>query len=179
MTEITLASDTSALRRLSRWRVPLGFVGGVAVLWLARPDAASLAWGAAVAAVGEAIRVWAAGHLEKSREVTRSGPYRFTRHPLYLGSTVMAAGVAIAARSVAVWTIAVLYVVVMIGSAIRSEENFLRARFGSTYDDYRAGRLGHEARPFSLERAMRNREWRAVAGLLVAFAALAVKMRMS
>jgi protein-S-isoprenylcysteine O-methyltransferase Ste14 len=179
MTEITLASDTSAVRRLSRWRVPLGFVAGAAVLWLARPDAGSLALGAAIAVLGEAIRVWAAGHLEKSREVTRSGPYRYTRHPLYLGSTVMAVGIAVASRSAAVWVVATAYVVVMIGSAIRSEENFLRARFGATYDDYRAGRLAHEPRPFSLARAMRNREWRAVVGLVVAFAALAIKMRMS
>lgn len=179
MTEITLDSDTSVVRRLARWRVPLGFAGGLAALWLARPDATSLAWGAAIAASGEAIRVWAAGHLEKSREVTRSGPYRFTRHPLYLGSTVMAAGIAVAARSAAVWGIAIVYVVVMIGSAIRSEEAFLRRRFGDTYDDYRAGRLGHEPRPFSLARAMRNREWRAVVGLGVAFALLALRMRLA
>ena len=178
MTEITLVSDTSAMRRLSRWRVPLGFVAGAVVLWLARPDARSLAWGGALALAGEAIRVWAAGHLEKSREVTRSGPYRFTRHPLYLGSTVMAAGVALASRSPAVWAIVGLYVVVMIGSAIRSEENFLRRRFGTTYDDYRAGRLGHEPRPFSFARAMRNREWRAALGVVVAFALLALKMRL-
>lgn len=179
MTEITLVSDPSAMRRLSRWRVPLGFLGGAAVLWLARPDAASLGWGAAIALSGEAVRVWAAGHLEKSREVTRSGPYRFTRHPLYLGSTIMAAGVAVASRSVAVWAIVAAYVVVMIGSAIRSEESFLRKRFGATYDDYRAGRLGHEPRPFSVARAMRNREWRAVVGLAVAFGLLALKLRIS
>ena len=178
MTEVTLVSDTSAMRRLSRWRVPLGFALGIVVLWLARPNAASLAWGAAIAMMGEALRVWAAGHLEKSREVTRSGPYRFTRHPLYAGSTIMAAGVAVAARSAAVWAIAAAYVVVMIGSAIRSEESFLRRRFGAAWDDYRAGRVAHEPRPFSLARAVRNREWRALIGLIAAFALLALKMRL-
>jgi protein-S-isoprenylcysteine O-methyltransferase Ste14 len=153
----------------------MGFVAAAAALWLARPTPSSLAWGAVVATIGEALRVWAAGHLEKSREVTRSGPYAFTRHPLYLGSAVMAAGVGVASRHPVVWAIAVLYVVVMIGSAIRSEEAFLRAAFGDTYDDYRAGRLPHEPRPFSLARAMRNREWRALVGLVVAFALLAVK----
>mgnify|MGYP002866890679 CR=1 FL=1 len=87
-----------------------------------------------------------------------------------------------AQRSFALWVVPVfivgLYVVVMIGSAIRSEENFLRRRFGTTYDDYRAGRLGHEPRPFSLERAMRNREWRAALGLVVAFALLVLRMRL-
>jgi protein-S-isoprenylcysteine O-methyltransferase Ste14 len=153
----------------------MGFVGAAAALWLARPTAASLAWGAALALVGESIRVWAAGHLEKSREVTRSGPYAFTRHPLYLGSAVMAAGIAVASRHAAVWVIAVAYVAVMIGSAIRTEEAFLRAAFGNAYDDYRAGRLPHEPRPFSLQRAMRNREWRAIVGLVIAFALLAGK----
>ena len=62
-------------------------------------DVASLAAGLVVALVGEAIRMWAAGHLEKSREVTASGPYRWTRHPLYVGSAIMALGVVIASRS--------------------------------------------------------------------------------
>ena len=66
-------------------------------LWLARPTSRSLAIGGAMALVGEALRIWAAGHLEKGREVTRSGPYRLTRHPLYLGSAIIGVGVAIAA----------------------------------------------------------------------------------
>src|SRR4051812_41051856 len=82
---------------LARSRVPLGFVFGALVILLARPTARSLMTGGAIALVGEATRIWAAGHLEKGREVTRSGPYRLTRHPLYIGSAIMAAGVAIAA----------------------------------------------------------------------------------
>jgi protein-S-isoprenylcysteine O-methyltransferase Ste14 len=156
--------------------VPLGFVCSGFVLWLARPTVASLAWGSAIAVVGEAVRVWAAGHLEKSREVTTSGPYRLSRHPLYVGSTVMAAGIAVAARHPAVWLIVVAYVALMIGSAIRSEEAFLRARFGGDYDAYRTGRLRNEARRFSLERAMRNREWRSVVGVGLGFLLLWAKL---
>lgn len=162
-------------RRLARWRVPLGFVCSFAALWLARPTIASLAWGGGIALVGEAIRVWAAGHLEKSREVTSSGPYRFTRHPLYLGSTLMALGIAVASRHVAVWVLVAAYVIVMIGSAIRSEEAFLRSRFGGAYDAYAAGQMKAEARSFSFERALRNREWRAVVGVGIGFALLAAK----
>ena len=166
----------SGLKRLARWRVPLGFLCSFAALWLARPTLESLALGGAVAAAGEAIRVWAAGHLEKSREVTSSGPYRFTRHPLYLGSTVMAVGVAIAAQHVAVWVLVAAYVFVMIGSAIRTEETFLRSRFGGDYDAYAAGQLKNEARAFSVERALRNREWRAVVGVGIGFALLGAKV---
>ena len=85
-------------RLLARWRVFLGFVSAALVLWLATPTWPSLALGAAIAIAGESLRLWAAGHLEKSREVTRSGPYRFTRHPLYLGSTLLGIGLATAAH---------------------------------------------------------------------------------
>jgi protein-S-isoprenylcysteine O-methyltransferase Ste14 len=156
--------------------VPLGFVCSGFALWLARPTLASLAWGSAIAVAGEAIRVWAAGHLEKSREVTTSGPYRFSRHPLYVGSTVMALGIAVAARHPAVWAIVVVYVLVMFGSAIRSEEAFLRTRFGGDYDAYRAGRLIDGARRFSVQRALRNREWRSLAGVGLGFLLLWAKL---
>src|SRR3954464_15635836 len=87
------------VRRLARWRVPLGYVLGVIAFWFTDPTAASLSIGAAVGALGEALRIWAAGHLEKGREVTTTGPYAFTRHPLYLGSSIMGARAAIPAPS--------------------------------------------------------------------------------
>src|SRR5687768_13636173 len=67
---------------LARRRVSLGFVAAIIALVLAQPTWASWRLGLLVALAGEAVRVWAAGHLEKSREVTRSGPYRWMRHPL-------------------------------------------------------------------------------------------------
>jgi protein-S-isoprenylcysteine O-methyltransferase Ste14 len=73
------------MQRLARLRVPLGFLCGALAFWLARPTLASIAAGMAIAVAGEALRIWAAGHIEKGREVTRSGPYRLVRHPLYLG----------------------------------------------------------------------------------------------
>ena len=95
---------TGATRWIARYRVRMGFVAALAAFWLARPTRDSLAVGALVAAAGELIRIWAAGHLEKGREVTMSGPYRLTRHPLYLGSGLIAAGLAIASSSVAAYT---------------------------------------------------------------------------
>src|SRR4029450_1156382 len=81
---------------IARGRVALGFVSGVLVLILAQPTARSLAIGMSLAALGEVVRIWAAGHLHKSREVTASGPYRFVPHPLYVGSTVMGVGLGVA-----------------------------------------------------------------------------------
>jgi protein-S-isoprenylcysteine O-methyltransferase Ste14 len=161
---------------LARRRVALGFVTGIAALALAQPTYASLCIGGIVAALGELIRIWAAGHLEKSREVTRSGPYQFTRHPLYLGSALMAVGFVVAARSMFVAMMAAVYFAAAYGAAIRREEAFLTEKFGDAYPDYRAGRLGGESRAFSFARVMRNHEYRAVAGLLAAFAILATRL---
>jgi len=116
---------------------------------------------------GEGIRIWAAGHLNKSREVTRSGPYRFFAHPLYLGSSILGVGVAIAARSVPVAVIIGTYLAVTLTSAIKSEEAFLRRVFGDSYEEYRHTGIVDRERRFSLSRAMANREYRAVAGAVV------------
>lgn len=166
----------SLTNTVARLRVPLGFVCGIVALALADPTRTTLLAGAAIAAAGEALRIWAAGHLEKSREVTTSGPYRFTRHPLYVGSTIMAIGFVIAANSLAVAILALAYFAVAYTAAIRREEAFLTATFGDAYPDYKAGRLGGAARQFSVDRAMRNREYRAAAGLAVALGILAVKL---
>lgn len=161
----------------ARYRVRLGFALAALVFWLARPSWWSLVIGTAVAAAGEAFRIWAAGHLEKGREVTVSGPYRFTRHPLYLGSAVVGVGFAIASASVMVATLVVVYLAVTISSAIRSEERHLTEKFGSAYPSYRDGRGPAADRQFSVQRVMANREYRAVAGLGVALALLVWKAR--
>ena len=165
------------LQRIARLRVTLGFVAGLAALWLARPTPRSLIAGAGIALIGEAIRIWAAGHLEKGREVTMSGPYAFTRHPLYVGSTIIGVGLAVACAS---WIVAVLvlgYLVITLLAAIATEEAHLTAKFGAAYPAYRDGRAAGERRRFSLARAIRNREYRAVAGWLAVIAFLAWKSR--
>jgi len=148
----------------------------VATIVLAQPTWATWRIGLAIAAVGEVVRVWAAGHLEKSREVTRSGPYRWTRHPLYVGSSIMALGIAIASRSGVAAVLAAIYMTATLTAAIRTEEAFLSQAFGETYDRYRESRAEPMPRRFSLARAMRNREYRAVAGLAAGFALLALKV---
>ena len=167
------------LLRLARLRVPLGFVCGACALYFAHPTAPTLIAGAVIGVLGESIRLWAAGHLEKSREVTRSGPYRYTRHPLYVGSTVMAIGVAIGAGSWVVAALVALYMGSTIGAAVRTEEAFLRSRFGDEYDAYAEHRAPAMARRFSLQRAWRNKEYRALAGLVLAICILALKAALS
>lgn len=160
---------------LARWRVPLGFLCAVAFVYLARPTNRSLAIGGAIAVLGEMVRFWAAGHLEKGLEVTQSGPYRLTRHPLYMGSAIIALGAAVASARVSAMLLVAVYVAATIGSAIRHEEASMRAAFGDQYDAYAQSRAVPVARPFSFARAIKNKEHHAVAGLLAVAAILAAK----
>lgn len=161
---------------LARRRVTLGFAAAIAVLLSARPTLVSWRIGLLMAVCGEAIRVWAAGHLEKGSEVTRSGPYRWTRHPLYLGSSIIAAGVIVASRSIIVAVVIGVYMAATITAAVRVEEAVLTKRFGDAYGRYRESRAEPMPRRFSATRAIRNREYRAAAGLAAGFALLALKM---
>jgi len=154
-------------RSLARRRAALGFLFGAAALWLAKPTTRTLEWGGAVALVGEALRIWAAGHLNKSREVTMSGPYRWMAHPLYVGSSIVGIGFAIASNSVAVVVLVAAYLGATLTAAVQTEERSLRDRFGDEYDRYRRGRAGLivPGRHFSIRRARANREHRAMLGV--------------
>lgn len=165
----------SFLRRIARLRVTIGFVCGALAIGLARPTRTSLIAGAAVALAGEAVRIWAAGHLDKGREVTTSGPYRFSRHPLYLGSTLIGVGLGYASASVVVAVMVIAYLGITLTAAVRTEEAHLTDKFGGAYPAYRAGRAEGVQRRFSLSRAVRNREYRAVLGLLFVLAVFAWK----
>lgn len=159
--------------RLARWRVPLGFATFAAACLFASPTTGTWLAGVAVALVGQALRVWAAGHIEKGREVTRSGPYRYLRHPLYAGSAVMGAGFVIAAFSVWTAVLAALYFAVTYLAAVKSEEATLDARFKGEYSAYREGRAAPVERRFSAARAFgMNREWRSLGGLALGLALL-------
>lgn len=165
----------SVLRRIARLRVTIGFACGVLAIWLAHPTRATLIAGAAVALAGEAVRIWAAGHLEKGREVTSSGPYAFTRHPLYLGSTLIGIGLGYASASVVVAVMVIAYLGITLTAAVRTEEAHLTDKFGEAYPAYRAGTSEGVRRRFSVARAVRNREYRAVLGLLLVLAVFAWK----
>src|SRR5215467_14322769 len=88
-----------------RWRVRLGYPLAAAVLWFSSPAPRSILLGGVVGVLGLCIRAYAAGYLHKQEVLTVTGPYAYTRNPLYLGSAVLALGAAIAMRS---WTSAFL-----------------------------------------------------------------------
>lgn len=167
-----------------RIRVPLGFAFAAVYLWLAQPTWASILAGGCIALAGVLLRAVASGHISKDSELTTSGPYGYTRNPLYLGSLLLAVGFAVAARSGwVVLAIAVLFAVIYL-PVIKAEEAFLRARFPE-FDAYaqRVPRLLPRLRKakatpgsFSRERYFRHREYNALLGTAAMIAALAAKL---
>jgi protein-S-isoprenylcysteine O-methyltransferase Ste14 len=112
---------------VARLRVPAGFVMVAAFAWFSHPDFTSLAIGIPLSACGLALRAWAAGHLAKNQRLAISGPYSFTRNPLYLGTLITALGLAAAAPSIGLALLfSVLFAVVYL-PAIELEEQHLMA----------------------------------------------------
>lgn len=170
-----------------RIRVPLGFVLAVAYFWLAKPTWISIAVGAAVAFVGVAIRAAASGHVKKNAELTKTGPYAYTRNPLYVGSIVIAAGFAIAAMSTWLVVILALMFVFIYVPVIRSEEAFLRGAF-TDFDEYcqrvprlvpRLSRAYEGTGTFSRELYLKHREYNALIGTAALLAAVVIKLMWS
>jgi rfaE bifunctional protein nucleotidyltransferase chain/domain len=162
---------------LAHRRVPLGFVAGVPAYWFAAPTVASIVLGCLVAVPGEALRIWAAGHLQKAREVTTSGPYRFMRHPLYIGSSVMGLGFAIASGTWWSALIVLAYLALTMPTTARREEASLDRDLGGAYSAYREGRTEVSDRRFRWSQVQANREFRALVGFVLALALLVLKAR--
>ncbi len=120
-----------------RIRVPLGFVFAGVFLWLARPTWKTMLISLLLVVPGVWLRAYAAGYVRKNRELTLTGPYAYTRNPLYLGSTMIAFGFAVAAGSWILFAaLAVLFAAIYIPT-ILSEEAYLREHFAG-FDAYAA-----------------------------------------
>ena len=148
---------------------------GALVLALARPQPHILAAGAVLALVGEALRIWASGHIQKTRALATGGPYAHTRNPLYLGSVLMALGVAIASASPWVVIAVGLYLLAFYPSVMREESRFLAAKFPEYAEWARHVPLfvprlvpgGPRASAFDWALVRTNREWRTALALPV------------
>lgn len=176
-----------------RWRVRVGYIVAVAYWLLARPTYRSIIYGAAVAIVGLIIRGAASGNLRKDRELATSGPYAWTRNPLYFGSAFLAAGFIVAGHSWAAGVLVAAYFGVFYYAVMRNEESDLRVRFGAAYEEYRvrvplffpriaharagvAVQSGAARTTFSWAQYRRNREYQALIGTIVGLGTLALRM---
>lgn len=171
----------------TRRRVPLGFALGAAYLVFAQPTGRLLAAGGSVALLGVLLRAYAAGCLEKGRRLAVGGPYRYTRHPLYLGSFLIGLGFVLAGRSWALGAAFLAFFFLVYWPVMRREENFLERQF-KDYARYRKavpfffpGVSGPRpeatgAERFHWERYRRNHEYEASLGYAAGMVLLALKI---
>jgi protein-S-isoprenylcysteine O-methyltransferase Ste14 len=172
-----------------RIRVPLGFLtAGLYLFELGRraPLPAAVAWSLLLVGPGLWLRAYASGYVKKNQELTTTGPYAYTRNPLYLGSTLIAAGFAVALLSWPVALLLAVFFLVIYVPVIASEERFLRAAFPG-FEAYCRRvprffpRLGRSADPsdpggghFAWTLYLKHREYNALLGVLLLYISLAL-----
>lgn len=174
--------DWSQIAR--RIRVPLGFLFTIFYFWLARPTWRFLGYGAILIIPGLLVRALASGHVRKNEALTTSGPYAYTRNPLYLGSLLIAIGFAVASRSWWVGALLVLMFFAIYLPVIRGEESFLREKFPE-FEEYakHVPRMFPRFTPyargeasFSLNLYLKHREYNALLGSVFLAGALIIKL---
>jgi protein-S-isoprenylcysteine O-methyltransferase Ste14 len=176
-----------------RIRVPLGFLFAILYFWLARPTWQFIALGLILIIPGLLLRALASGHVRKNEALATTGPYAYTRNPLYLGSLLIGIGFAVASRSWWVGVGLILIFVVVYLPVIQSEEAFLRATFPEFADYARQvprmfprtapfrvsvneSAANEPANGFSVGLYLKHREYNALLGTLALLAALALKL---
>ena len=176
-----MASWQKIARRI---RVPLGFAFAAAYIFLAHPTVRSIIVGALIASLGLVIRALASGHVQKNEQLTTTGPYAYTRNPLYLGSLIIAVGFSVASRSWMVAVIAAAMLIAIYVPVIRAEEEFLRAHF-TGFEDYcrnvprlfpRLNPTQGSAASFSAHLYWKHREYNAAIGAALMIAILIAKL---
>ncbi len=174
----------SASAFFARWRVRLSYPLAILVLWFARPTPRSILWGAPIGLLGLLIRARAAGHLHKQEVLTVTGPYAYTRNPLYFGSAVLTIAASVAAHSWISASILCAYFALFYSIVMRREETELRAHHGAAFEEYARtvplffpritpARLPFAgAGAFSLAQYKKNHEYQAAVGFLLLLALL-------
>ena len=161
-------------KRIYGWRVRAGLIFVILVVILAQPDLPSLLSGLAVCILGLLLRMWAAGHLRKQKELTISGPYMYTRNPLYLGNLIIGFGIVIASRSVWGLCVFMAYFLLFYPLVIHTEKEKMKELFPAEYEEYRKKTplflpsmrsfpTPNKSR-FSWRTFRENKEWRAIFG---------------
>ena len=166
--------------------MPFGFLCAALFLLLARPRPLTLLIGAVVSLFGLLLRGWAAGHIRKNDALATSGPYAYTRNPLYLGSFLLGLGFTIGSGR---WFLGLLFAALFLGiyfPVMRVESRTMQQLFGDAYSNYAAAvplffprftayRTGEAKMRFDRNLYLRYREYEAALGLLIAWSLLVVK----
>ena len=158
---------------------------GIAAFWFAKPQMKWLLCGAGIAILGLMLRGYAAGHLRKHKQLAISGPYAFTRNPLYLGSVLLAAGFSVASDSWISTMLLAAYLTIFYPVVIRREQAELKTLYGSAFVEYasqvpafwpRFSPAMASTERFSWPLYRQNREYEAAIGLAVAMTILGILM---
>lgn len=170
-------------------RLPLGFALGIGYLIFARPTPRVLLIGAVVAFVGLLIRAWASGHIMKNDRLATTGPYAYTRNPLYFGSFLIAAGFALAAHWGLLLLVAAFFALIYVPTMQRERAN-ISGRFPEAYAEYERsvpaffprltpwkGGEADQERGFSGALYMKHGEWKAALGYAGALVVLVLRVR--
>lgn len=170
---------------IQRLRVPLGFVTAILFVAFSRPTWRSLAAGVPIALLGALVRAWASGHLRKNAELAVTGPYAFTRNPLYFGSFLMTSGCAIAGGNLwpGLWLVS--FFLLIYWPVMQAEAARMRSLFAGAYSEWEARvplfipritpyRNGL-TRSFDPRQYFHHREYRALIGLAMVIAVLSLK----
>ena len=173
-----------------RWRVRLGYPLAITVLAFSRPTPRSILMGALAGVIGLLVRAYAAGYLRKQEVLTVTGPYGYTRNPLYLGSAILALGAGITTRSWISALILIVYFAVFYSIVMRREAKELHVRHGASFEEYAhavplfiprltvAKLPGDSAGFFSFAQYRKNHEWQAAVGFLFLLFVLLVIWRL-
>jgi protein-S-isoprenylcysteine O-methyltransferase Ste14 len=171
---------------VARLRVPSGFLLVIVFGWFSHPTPRSMAWGVPVAFLGLVLRGWAAGCLAKNQELAVSGPYAYTRNPLYLGTLTVALGLTLCSRSLGLAALFAAVFCFIYLPVIGNEEQHLRKIFPgySAYADAvpalwpRLSRYSgtENSHPFRASLYLKNQEYQAAAGFAVGIAFLLWRM---
>jgi protein-S-isoprenylcysteine O-methyltransferase Ste14 len=176
---------SKGLKFIQRFRVFAGFIFSIVFLVFAHPTWTTLTIGVAIALIGLGLRAWACGHIRKVRELDTSGPYSYTRNPLYLGTSIIALGFGVASG---VWWLAVIAFVFYVSiyfPVMNVEAEELEALLGEEYREYAAAvplffpRLTpwkKTERRFDFQLYLKHREYNAALGTLFVTAVLVAKI---
>jgi protein-S-isoprenylcysteine O-methyltransferase Ste14 len=170
----------------NRWRVRIGWIAAIAVIYFARPTWISIGEGIFISLVGLSVRAWASGHLRKEKVLAVSGPYRYSRNPLYLGNFIIGIGIVVGARSWWVLGLFLAYFGVFYPLIIRREKDRMKQLFPEQYEEYKKRvpsffpSLKKQRFPpgtkFTWSLYQRNKEYRALIGALIFWLILAAKI---
>ncbi|PYV92341.1 MAG: protein-S-isoprenylcysteine methyltransferase [Acidobacteria bacterium] len=170
----------------SRIRVPVGFLLAGFYFYFSRPTWRGLFVGGSIAFLGLLLRGWATGHLRKDDQLAVTGPYAFTRNPLYFGSFLIGIGFSLAGRNPIILVVFLASFATLYGPVMQKEMNHVRRLFSEEYADYQKKvplffpRLWPHQRAtgaFSFQRYLKNREYQALLGFLAAIGLLVLKIQ--